>query len=296
MQKVVAFVLSFTLLFFVSLPLAFAESDLEATVSGEVASSSAQVVQDSPASDVTRPEDDDEKRLVLALLAQRPAEHPTVTNFFAYAVQNAVRVGVPANTVMLILILPFLATMVVFFRHVLGVPSVGLLMPIALSITLLATGLTAGMVLMAAILLGTTIARFLLKKVRIMQMPKLSLSLLVVAIFVFITLTVSASLGLLSVRQLSIFPILLFILLSERIVALQLERSTREIVLIICTTFGLGLIGLFLLKWDIFRVLVLLYPETVLALIPVNIIIGRYFGLRVSEYIRFAPILRHGSK
>jgi hypothetical protein len=249
-----------------------------------------------PKQDVTIPEEAEEKREVIALLDQRRVDTPTPLNFFAYAVQTAIKVGVPANTVMLILLLPVLATIVVFLRHVIGIPSIGLLVPIALSITLLATGLTAGVILITTILLATTFARLIFKRFRIMQLPKLSLSLLIVSLFVFIALTASASVGVLQVRSLSIFPILLFIILSERIVALQLERAPREIILVIVTTFAMSLIGFFLLRSEMLRTLVLLYPETVLLLIPINIVIGRYFGLRLSEYVRFAPILRHGSK
>jgi hypothetical protein len=296
MQKVVA---SLTALIFLTTFFArsvLAQRDLETTVSAEAATSSAQTVVEQPRQDVTRPEEGDEKKEVLALLAQRPAERLKLTNFFAFAVQTAIKVGVPANTIVLLLLLPLLATIIVFFRHIVGVPSMGLLVPIALSITLLATGLTAGAILLTSILLGTTLAQVLLKRLRMMQLPKLSLSLLVVSVFVFAALTLCASFGLLSVRQISIFPILLFVILSERIVALQLERPVREIILIIFTTFILSLIGLFLLRSTLLRVTVLLYPEVVLLLIPVNIVIGRYFGLRISEYMRFAPILRHGSK
>jgi len=33
-----------------------------------------------------------------------------------------------------------------------------------------------------------------------------------------------------------------------------------------------------------------LYPEAILLLIPVNIAIGRYFGLRLTEYLRFKQL------
>ena len=245
--------------------------------------------------DVTQPEEEEEKREFLRLFKNRPADEPTITNFMAWAVQYAVKSGVPANTIILILLLPFLASIVAAFRHIIGLPSLGLLVPIAFSITLLATGISAGAILLAAILLASGLARFLLKRLRIMQLPKMALSMLVVAIFIFIALTGSAAAGILTVKQLSIFPVLLFILLSDRIVALLLERSTSETIQITLITLILGLLGFFLLSFEPIQHFIILYPESVLLLIPIDIIIGRYFGLRVSEYFRFAPLKQHGS-
>src|SRR3989344_8893182 len=124
----------------------------------------------SPKEDVTKPEAPQEREELLKLFEKRQINQPNITNFFAYAMQQVVRAGVPANTVILILLFPVLATIFAFLRHVVGVPSLGMLVPIALSITLLATGITAGLLLFFSIILGSTIARILLKKVRIMQL------------------------------------------------------------------------------------------------------------------------------
>ena len=275
------------------------ESALLATESASLASPSAnehQMLQQIKKEDITNPEEEEAKREFFVLFAKRQISEPTWSNIMAFAVQYAVRTGVPANTVMLILLLPFLASIVAFFRHIIGLPSLGLIVPIALSITLLSTGLTAGFILLATILFASTVARITLKRLRIMQLPKIALSVWVVALFVFLALTASASIGILAVKNLSIFPVLLLILLSERIVELQLERNPGETLLITAVTLALGVLGYVLLSSPFLRQMVLLYPESILLVIPIDIAIGRYFGLRLSEYIRFSSILNHGSK
>lgn len=230
-----------------------------------------------------------------ALFARRPVTQPTAINIIAYEVQQAIRVGVPIDTVLLLLLMPLLATIVVFFRHVVGFPSLGILIPVALSITLLSTGLVIGLVLLLVIIIASLFARVLFQKFRIIQLAKVSLSLFVVSVFIFATLAFSATSRTLTETQLSIFPVLLLILLSERIVAVQLERSAKVMMQITLLTVGLGILGFLLLSSTLVRDIVLLYPETILLLIPLNFIIGRYFGLRVTEYFRFRPI-RYGSK
>ncbi|HSX40681.1 MAG TPA: 7TM domain-containing protein [Candidatus Saccharimonadales bacterium] len=230
------------------------------------------------------------------LFARRPAPKLTVTNFMAYYVQQSVRVGVPIDTVLLLLLMPLLATIVVFFRHVIGIPSLGILVPIALSITLLSTGITIGLLLLAIIIIASLFARVLFQRVRIIQLAKVALSLFVMSIFIFATLTFSASSRTLTSTQLSIFPVVLLILVSERIVAVQLERSAKEMTQITLLTIALGILGFLLLSSTAVRDIVLLYPETILLLLPINWIIGRYFGLRLTEYFRFIPVIRYGSK
>lgn len=266
----------------------------EASPSAKTATESAQ--QKEPEQSVTEPEPQEQKQEVITLLDTRATGDVQWNNAFPYALSYAVKAGVPANTIILIMLIPLLATIIVIFRYIIGLSGLGLLVPIALSVTLLATGFTPGMIMLGAILLASFVSRFIFKKIRIMQMPKMTLSMFVVAFFIIATLAISAVFGIFDVRNLSIFPILLFILLSDRIVALFLERPLQETFVTTGVTLILGILGYVLLAWEALRSLFLLYPELILLLIPLNIIIGRYFGLRVIEYIKFRPVLKHGNK
>lgn len=230
------------------------------------------------------------------MFANRDIDAPNFINFIGYSIQYAVKSGVPANTVILILILPVLATAVVFFRHVVGVPSLAMLLPVALSITLVATGLAAGLILLVTIVLSSTLARIILKKIRIMQFAKMALTIFIVSVGILATLTATAQIGILSVTQLSIFPVLLLILLSQNIVELQVDRGWSDILMISAITIFLGVLGYFMLSYEPIRNFVILYPELILLVVPVNIMIGRYFGLRFTEYFRFSPITNHGNQ
>lgn len=248
-----------------------------------------------PKKDVTQPEKD-QGNVLMNLFKRRPVNKLSFTNFIAYGVQYSVKQGVPANTIILILLLPVLATIVVFLRYIIGLSGLGLLVPIALSITLLSTGLIAGFILLTTILVTSYIARIILKRIRIMQLPKLALSMWLIAIAILAVLTISTMKGILTVQDISIFPILLLVILSDRVVALFLERSMPEVIQVTLVTIILGLIGYVLFSWDVLRNLVIIYPEVVLLCVPLNIMMGRYFGLRATEYMRFKSIIDYGSK
>lgn len=296
------FILSLLLIFFLTLyqaPTTYAQQNgnLYATpIPTATASAKSKSKAKPQQPSVTEPEAQSEKKAILTLLEKRGAGELSYKNFIPHAVLYAVNSGVPANTIILILLLPLLATIIVSFRYLIGLSGLGLLVPIALSVTLLATGLTPGFILLAAILIASFFSRFVLKRIRIMQMPKMALSMLVAAIFVVATLTASAAYGIFDVINLSIFPILVFLLLSDRIVALFLERNLSETIQTTLVTLLLGILGFALLSWDSLRSLILLYPELILLLIPLNILIGRYFGLRVTEYIKFQPVIKNANK
>jgi hypothetical protein len=247
--------------------------------------------------EITNPEQDKQRKTVLtALEQQRHLNTVSFINFLPFTIQYAILAGVPTNTIVLILLLPLLATIVVMFRYIVGLSGIGLLVPIALSITLLGTNVTPGFIMLAAIIVASLISRFFLKRFPIMQMPKVALSMLMVSIFLLLALTISSIYGIIDVRNLSIFPILLFILLSDRIVTVFLERELIETIQTTIITLFLAILGFLLLTWDQLRFFTLIYPEYILLLIPINIMIGRYFGLRMTEYIKFQPVIKHGNK
>lgn len=226
----------------------------------------------------------------VSVFASREVKTLSLLSVGAYWVQRAVAEGVPANTVVLILLLPILATLVAFTRVVIGLPSLGMLVPIALAYTFVALGVTLGLIILTAVVIGSFIARFALKRVQIMQLPKHALSMLLLGISVFIALTISVMWHVEGVKEISIFPVLILTLLGDSIVATQLRSSIWETILITAVTLGLALIGFFMATYPAMRDMLLLYPETILFTIPANILIGRYFGLRLTERFRFWDI------
>ena len=287
------------MVFLLAAPLsAFAQTTLTPTKNAISNSSQKQLRTSSPNSnDITNPQFDNQKTEILTLLKEkRNIKNVSIENIAPYAIQYAINAGVPTNTIVLILLLPLLATIVVAFRYIIGLSGIGLLVPIALSITLIGTDVTPGFIMLAAIIVASLVSRFLLKRLPIMQMPKVALSMLMVSLCLLAALTISSIYGVIDVRSISIFPILLFILLSDRIMTIFLERDFIETIQTTIITLFLAILGFLLLTWTQLRFFVLVYPESILLLIPINIMIGRYFGLRMMEYIRFQPILRHGNK
>jgi hypothetical protein len=175
---------------------------------------------------------------------------------------------------------------------VIGLPTVDMLVPIALAFAFVSVGIGVGLFILGAVVLASYVAKMLVSNVRMMFYPKRSLSLLILSIFVFAALTASLFFEYEQVLSLSIFPILILILLGDSIVSVQLHKSLTETLTITSTTLLLGLLGYLLATSEVVRNYLIVYPELVLLVIPLNIAIGRYFGLRLTEVFRFREFVK----
>ncbi|MFH1559471.1 MAG: 7TM domain-containing protein, partial [Patescibacteria group bacterium] len=90
----------------------------------------------------------------------------------------------------------------------------------------------------------------------------------------------------------SIFPILIMITLVEKFVAVQIEKGNRTAVILAFETLVISIIGFYLASWGPLIKLLAMHPWTILFTIPINILLGKWTGLRLSEYIRFKQILK----
>jgi hypothetical protein len=241
--------------------------------------------------DITQPENLDDKVAIISLFEDRPVTELNWFNAMAYWVQESVRAGVPANTIFLILLTPFLALLVSFVRTVVGLPTLDMLVPIALAFALVAVGITVGLLVLTAIILASYVAKRSLLKLKIMFYPKRSLSMLFLALAVFAALTIGVALEFERILSVSIFPILILMLLGDMIVSVQLHKSSSETFMITGTTIAIGLIGYVAATSLTIQNIVILYPEIILLVIPLNIVVGRYFGLRISELFRFNKVV-----
>jgi len=216
-----------------------------------------------------------------------------VTNFLKYAIRKAVSQNIPPNTIVLIFLLPVIATLITVFRYVVGSVGFGVFTPVMISVAFIATGLVPGLVLFLVVLSIANLARFILKKIRVHFLPRMSLLVWLICLGVFALLFLGPQLGFEGVADISIFPILIVILLVENFIEVLIGKSRREAWQMTWQTLLVAILGYFLLNWQFLQSLVLLNPEMVLFLVLlVNISIGRYSGLRLLEYRRFRSLIK----
>lgn len=265
----------------------------EATLSGEVATPSSIVERKvEEKTDLTQPTGETKNKLE-KVLEENPVGELSWNNFLRYAITRAVKNGVPVNTVVLILLFPLVVAMVAAARHLIGVRGAGILTPALLAVAFLATGVWAGMVLFIMILLVTMIGRTILKSLKMQYLPRVSLLLWVVSGGVFLTLFSASIWNVSQLVTVGIFPILILMLLAETFIDIQAGRSGSEARALIFQTFVLAMISSILLGSEMVQRAVLLWPEMIFFGVAVfDLFMGRYTGLRLSEYLMYRGVVK----
>lgn len=204
--------------------------------------------------------------------------------------------GLSQTVIYLLLSVPFLAFMIAFFRQFVGVSTFGVLAPLMLSLAFLVLGLNFGMAVFLVVMLVSWAIRVLFDKVELLYIPKVSLLLSCLALSFFLVLGLAvyfeASLDL----SLTIFPMMVMSSISEKFLSSQSTEGIRSALVAVVETVLVALIAYAFVDWALIRDNVLAMPELVLLPILGTVWLGRFTGLRVSEYIKFRSLLREDSQ
>jgi hypothetical protein len=212
-------------------------------------------------------------------------------------VRLAVDRGVSANTIVIILLLPLIATLVAVLHYIFGLSGYGIFTPTMVGVTFLATGILGGLFLFALILIISIAGGLFLKRLRLHFWPARSINLLFISLGTFGMMIVSSFFSLINLTKISIFPILFMIILAEDFVRTQLVKSKSEAKRLTLGTLVLAICGALMMNIRTVQEMVLLNPEMVVLLVLViNIWVGNYSGIRISELSRFKKAIRDQSK
>jgi len=215
-------------------------------------------------------------------------------NPLKYAIRGAVSSGVPANTIVLLLLLPVVASVIAAARHLIGLRGFGIFLPAALSVVFVATGPIVGIGLFLVIVIISTFTRLTLRKfkIKLQYLPRMALILWVVSLSVLSVLFLAPVIRRPEVTNVSIFAVLVLALLAEDFIRVQLGKSFKTAINLTTETVILALVSFIFLTLKSLQQFALLNPEILLVSVFVfDFVIGRYVGLRVMEIWRFRKII-----
>ena len=218
-------------------------------------------------------------------------------NSFRWMVKVAVDRGVSTNTIVLLLLLPLIATLVSFLHYVVGLSGYGIFMPTMIAVAFLSTGFFGGLLLFALILAISLLGNTILKKLKIHFWPARAINLMFISVAVFALMLLTSFVNIIDISEISIFPILFMILLAEEFVRTQLVKSKKEAKKLVLGTIVLAMSGAIIMSFGSIQNLILKYPEMVILIVLIsNLVIGNYSGIRLTEITRFKGAIREKKK
>ncbi|MBI3397201.1 hypothetical protein HY045_01870 [Candidatus Woesebacteria bacterium] len=215
-------------------------------------------------------------------------------NILTQAILNAVKSGVPATTIVLLLLLPAVATFIAAARNIVGVRGFGIFLPAALSVVFVAIGPILGISLFLLIVTISTLVRVTLRKLklRLQYLPRMSLILWFVVVGVLSVFFALPVLNFPDITQVSVFAVLILALLSEDFTRVQMGKSARTAIELTGETLILALISYLFLTFKSIQEIALLNPEAfLLSVFAIDLLLSRYSGLRLLEIWRFRKLI-----
>lgn len=233
-----------------------------------------------------------QKSKLAAFLDEHPLEALSWHNVLQHGIRRAIDTGLPANIVVLIILFPAITAIISASRHLIGLQGFGIYIPAVLSVAFVSTGISTGVLLFAVVLLATVLLRPITQRLKLQYLPRTALLISGVSLVILIMLIVATITGFNAIVGINIFPLLIMILLMENFMETQLSSSKSQAVQLTLETLFIAVVCSLLIGWEGLQQTVLLNPEiTIITVALGNILVGKYQGLRLLEYLRFRTII-----
>ncbi|WP_024326857.1 inactive transglutaminase family protein [Thioalkalivibrio sp. AKL19] len=194
------------------------------------------------------------------------------------------------NTYRVLLMVPLGAMIIVFLRNVIGIQTFGTFMPVLIALSFRETQLLAGIILFTLIVSLGLVVRFYLEHLRLLLVPRLAAVVSVVIMLMLGISILSHQLGFERALALSLFPMVILAMTIERMSVVWEEHGPADAI-----TQGIGSLVVAAAAYGLManrqlEHLLFVFPELLLVLLAVTLLLGRYTGYRLTELFRFGRI------
>ena len=191
------------------------------------------------------------------------------------------------ETLVIIMLLVVGAFVTAVFRNMIGVKTFGTFTPSLLALSFVYKDILTGFIVFSVVLLIGVAGRITLSHLRLLLVPRLGVVLGFVVICLVLSVSLLAYLGLTPSAHAVLLPTVIFTMLIERFHITWEEQSFNNALKIFCGTLATSVVCLAVFKIRKVWWVLLEYPELVLAVVALLILVGRYSGYRLTELLRF---------
>ncbi len=201
------------------------------------------------------------------------------------------RLGMPFSLLRTILMLPIGALVVVVFRNVVGMPTFGTFLPALIAAASGETGALWGVLAVIIIVAMVALVRWAVHRLELLHSPTLAILLAAVALTVLATSLIAEHVGLGKLARITMFPLAVMAITAERFFLALTEHGTKKAVKELAGTLAVMIACFVVMNSLALQVLVIGFPEVLLFVVAADVYLGRWVGVRVSEYLRFRSLV-----
>jgi len=203
--------------------------------------------------------------------------------------------GLPLQTQALfrtLLVIPVGILLLAILRNVVGFKTFGTFMPVLIALAFRQTGLAWGVLFFCIVVALGLAVRFYLERLKLLLVPRLAAVVIVVILIIAMLSVLSFKLGLERGLSLGLFPIVIMTMTIERMTLVWEERGAREALEQAAGSIAVGALCYLVMNLRMVEHLFFVFPELLLTVLAVTLLLGRYSGYRLTELFRFRVLAR----
>jgi hypothetical protein len=187
----------------------------------------------------------------------------------------------------ILLLIPVGAFLLVILRNVIGIKTFGTFMPVLIALAFRETQLLWGIMLFSLVVALGLSARFYLEHLKLLVVPRLASVLFVVVLLMAVLSILTHRLGLERGLSVALFPMVILTMTIERMSIVWEERGASEALQQAVGSLMVAALAYLIMSISYVENLVFVFPELLLVLLAVTLLLGRYYGYRLLELLRF---------
>ncbi len=201
--------------------------------------------------------------------------------------------NLPLDTQLLfkvLLMIPVGGLVIAFLRQVIGVKTFGTFMPVLVALAFRETGLIAGVLLfMLVVGLGLFIRNYF-DHLKLLLVPRLAAVLTVVVMVLSLLAMLTNKAGMVIGLSISLFPIVILTMTIERMTLMWEEYGSKEALTVGVSSMLAAIVAFFAMNNEVMGHLFFAFPELLLVILALCMLLGRYNHYKLTEYVRFRSL------
>jgi len=190
----------------------------------------------------------------------------------------------------IMLLIPVGGLVISFMRQVVGLRTFGTFMPVLIALSFRETGFFAGIFTFCLIVILGLVIRSWFDRLRLLVVPRLSAVLTIVVMLIVLIAMVAQNLQLSLGLSLSLFPIVILTMTIERMALTWDESGPKEATIVGLGSLVAAALSFFCMNDPLVLHLLFTFPELLLVILALCLLMGRYNGYKISEYWRFRAL------
>jgi len=190
----------------------------------------------------------------------------------------------------ILLMVPVGAFVMLILRNIIGLKSFGTFMPVLVALAFAHTDLLSGVLLFTLVVTLGLLARFVMEKLKLLLVPRLTAVLILVILLMCMVSVVSHQLNLEVGLSIALFPMVIMTMTIERLSIAWDERGPTYAIKQGVGSLIVAILCYFVMAWPALKHLIFVFPELLLVLFAMTLLLGRYSGYRLTELFRFGPL------